>query len=72
MLQDPEGLMSEGQQRQRERLVRAEVLRRLDAEGIGVRHSLASVLRRVAERIDPLALEPRLPHKAPDDPRPAS
>ena len=72
MLQDPEGLRREGELRRQDRLVRTEVLRLLDAERIGLRHTLADALRRVAQRIDPLVMEPPMPQKGPDGPRPAN
>ena len=63
--------MHAGERRHRERLVRAEMLRLIEAERMGLRHSLAVALRRVAQRIDPLVLEPRLPRNGSDGPRPA-
>lgn len=72
MLQDPEGLRREGELRRDDRLVRAELLRLLDAERIGLRHTLADVLRRVAQRLDPLVMEAPVPQKGPDGPRPAN
>lgn len=71
MLQDPEGLRSEGERRHQERLVRASILQLLDAERLGLRHTFADALRRVAQRIDPAGVEPMRPLPDPDKPRPA-
>ncbi|MBN9493298.1 hypothetical protein J0H33_08135 [bacterium] len=71
MLQDPEGLRSEGGRRHQERLVRASVLQLVEAERLGLRHSFADALRRIAQRIDPLAADSPHPHRGPDTPRPA-
>lgn len=57
MLQDPRGLMDDGDRRHREHLAKAAAMQAARGEQPGVRHRVAMVLREVAEHIDSVHAE---------------